>query len=141
MEQQDSKPLVIRDVTFWSPEGENEQIEGTYIGFSPFEMTDKRTGEVETRYFAIIDEGNEDYYALPSWYNLQETFRANIEKMVERKTKIKVVFLGKRMLEDDTPLVMVDCYFDGEKVGRHKILSGKEMAQLLLRPARKQITQ
>jgi hypothetical protein len=94
----EQKENAFADPTLWQPDRDKttqepipgQVIEGTYVGFTPFEFE-----EGQTTYCLTIDTGNSEFFALPSWFKIKQYVSMNAARFIEGKTKVRLVF--KRM--------------------------------------------
>lgn len=122
---------AFADPVLWKPnvdektgEIKDGELEGTYVGFTPFEFEEGRTN-----YLLTVDTGNEEFFAIPDWFKVRMVVSMNPLRFVEGKTKVKVVFKGYEPLNATQKLAVFDLYADDVKLGK-PLLSIAQLKEL-----------
>jgi hypothetical protein len=119
-EKQTGQSNVFADPMLWQPDRDKDDnivpgqfIEGTYMGFTPFEFAID-----EITYCLTIDTGNGEYFALPAWFKIKQYVSMNAGHFVEGKTKVRLVFKKMISIGAGQSMADFDIYADGVKIGK-----------------------
>lgn len=116
------KELDLDSITFWKPSEEAtaehfDSISGTYEGFVLFHFDDG------FHPLLILNTGNDDLFAVPRWYQLEEICKQHIGKLIEGKTEVVIQYKGKVDIGGSKTMARIAVFFDNIQVTAKKLLS------------------